>query len=342
MRVAAVGIALVLVAIARGCSAQAPKSSARGASAIALPGGEGGIGFDDLGYSRTLGQVLVPGGRTGRLYLVDAATSRVEWIPGFSTVQEFTGGHDDGITSVAEGAGRLFVTDRTTLELALVNPARRSSGDRGPLGSTPDYVRWLEPAHELWVTEPDTERIEIFRLDEGEFPRTVQIATISVPGGPESLVFDLKRGRAYTHGATGTAAIDVKSRTMVATWNNGCEDPRGIALDAVRGFLFVACSEGAVHVLNVETGTVVGNAALGGGIDIIAYDPELEHLYVPSRDTKTLAILAVSAQGALAVLGTFPGTADSHCVAAAGRVWFCDPPHGRLLTIADPYPPSGR
>jgi hypothetical protein len=42
--------------------------------AVPNPGGEGGIGFDDPTFSPTLHRVLVPGGRTGNLDLIDPAT----------------------------------------------------------------------------------------------------------------------------------------------------------------------------------------------------------------------------------------------------------------------------
>src|SRR5258705_13990772 len=123
MRIAVVAFGLSLVTIAP-ARAATPHGPADAPAAIALPGGEDGVGFDDLRYSRKLGKVLVPGGRTGRLYLVDPTTSSVTSIPGFSTVKEFAGGHDDGITSVAEGAGLLFVTDRTSLDLSLIDPGK--------------------------------------------------------------------------------------------------------------------------------------------------------------------------------------------------------------------------
>lgn len=340
MRSAALGIVVSLISIGPALAAEGTNASHEARAAIALPGGEGGIGFDDLRYSRKLGRVLVPGGRTGKLYLVDPATSAVTSISGFSTVQEFAGGHDDGITSVAEGGGLLFVTDRTSLELSLIDPGTKKVVTHVPLGASPDYVRWLESEHEVWVTEPDSERLEVYRLETGMSPRVVRIATIPVPEGPESLIFDLKRGRAYTHIAAATQAIDVHSHAVVATWKNGCEEASGIAMDPQRGLLFVACRQGAVRVLDLATGKIVGGADLGAGIDIISYSSGLGHLYVPSSETQTLAVLGVSARGALTPLGTFPGTADSHCVAAAGKVYFCDPAHGRLLAVTDPYPPS--
>src|SRR4051812_19785887 len=78
----------------------------------ALERGSPGIGFDDLRYSPTLGRVLAPGGRAGVLALIDPDTLAVSTIAGFSGSPEYAGGHDQGATSVDEGGGMLFVTDR--------------------------------------------------------------------------------------------------------------------------------------------------------------------------------------------------------------------------------------
>ena len=43
-------------------------------------------------------------------------------IPGFSAKPDYSGGHDDGPTSVDEGRGFLFVTDRTSRKLLVVDP----------------------------------------------------------------------------------------------------------------------------------------------------------------------------------------------------------------------------
>ena len=343
MRLRTLQLGLALFTIGSALAVAADDNAPQTPVAIALPGGAGGIGFDDLGFFRTLGKLLVPAGRTGKLDLVDPATGTVVSIPGFSTKKGFEEGHDDGITSVAEGAGLLFVTDRTSLRLSIVDPVTKSIVGYSSLGASPDYVRWLESTHELWVTEPDSERVEVFRFEPGPPPRAKPVGTIAIPEGPESLVLDAKRGRAYTHVASGkTVAIDLHTHAIVATWSNGCKEATGVALDADRGFLFVACEEGGVRVLDVASGKTLGSIELGGGIDIISYSPELGHLYVPSGETAALATLGVSPQGALSLLGTAPGTKDSHCVAARGKVYFGDPEHGRLLVFIDPYPPSPR
>src|SRR5260370_41216938 len=72
---------------------------------IEPPGGSAGIGFDDLRFAPASGSVLVPAGRTGSLVLVDPATRGITPITGFSAKTEFSGGHDDGVTSADEGRG---------------------------------------------------------------------------------------------------------------------------------------------------------------------------------------------------------------------------------------------
>src|SRR5436190_7110163 len=187
--------------------------------AVTLPDGRGGVGFDDLRYDATLGQVLAPGGRTGKVDLVDPSTQAVTPIAGFSAQPRFSGGHDDGPTSADAGHGLIFVTDRTTRRLSVVDPETRAIVASVALESSPDYVRYVAPTGELWVTEPDQEQIEVFTLPDTQKPMPERAAVIVVKGGPESLVIDPQRQRAFTHLWVGaTVAIDLNNRTLVAQW----------------------------------------------------------------------------------------------------------------------------
>ena len=138
-------------------------------------------------------------------------------------------------------------------------------------------------------------------------------------------------------------AIDPKTRAVVATWPAGCGDPRGIALDEARGFLLVGCEDGTATVLDVaHGGKLLSTAKSGSGVDIIAYDAGRAHLYLPGDESATVAILGVSAAGALTVLGTAPTVKEAHCVTTdeRGNAYVCDPQHGQLLVVHDPYPPQ--
>ena len=342
-------VALFLSLLAPSATArQDPRPAAAPGKArvIELPAGGGGIGFDDLRYSKTLGRVLAPAGQTGNLALVDPVNLKIELVPGFGSRPDFTGGHGEGTTAVDEGAGYLFAIERTTRRVDVVEPAKHAIVSGASLASGPDYVRYVAATGELWVTEPDADQIEVFALSKDTPPVPSHSAVIAIAGGPESLVIDAKRGRAYTHLWDGaTVAIDLRQRTLAPPWKNGCEGSRGIALDEARGFLFVGCAEGRATVLDVEhEGKELGRATTGSGVDIIAYDETRAHLYVPAAVSANLTILSVSPKGELAVLGTAPAAKGSHCATTDGngRVFVADPQGGSLIVIQDEFPAAPR
>ena len=324
-------------------------AAAHGPRALELPGGRGGIGFDDLRRAPVLGRLLIPAGRTGRLDLLDPASQAITPIGGFrSQAPSAKGGHDFGVTSADEGEGYLFATDRTSQRLEVVDPAAGKIVGGAKLDSGPDYVRYVAPTREVWVTEPDRQRIEIFRLEGGAAgtpPAPVHSSFLIVPSGPESLEVDADHGRAYTNHWSGTTvALDLRARAEVARWTNGCQGSRGLALDAARGHLFVGCAEGKAVSLDAKSGSPLGEVRTGAGVDIIDFDPGLSHLYVPGARGATLTIAGVSAGGALTRLGSVPTAAGAHCVVADGRgnAYVCDPQRGRLLVARDAYPASGK
>jgi len=334
-------IALLPLLIVSLLSAQ-PQPASGGASPLMLPGVSGGIGFDDLQLSPTTGSVLVPGGRSGKLFVVDPKTRAVAAVGGFSAATgKFEGGHGEGITSVAEGGGRLYVTDRTSLTLLAVDPVAKTIAARAKLAASPDYVRWVAPRREIWVTEPDADQIEVFTTSSSD-AAPVHAALIPVRGGPESLVVDAERDRAYTHLWKGkTVAVDLAGRRVVETWDNHCEGSRGIALDAAKAFVFAACSDGRVVTLDAaHGGHIVGELKTSSdGVDIVDYDAARRHLYVPGGRSASLAVVGVGAGGSLTELGKSPSPASGHCVVAdrQGHAYVCDPPRGQLMVFDDPF-----
>src|SRR5215213_563717 len=157
---------------------------------IPLPAGEGGIGFDDLVFAPALGKLLVPAGRTGNLDLIDPVSRQIFPIAGFSSQGKFVQGHGEGTTSADAGRGLIFAIDRTARKLLVIDPATRRTVARADLASSPDYVRWVEPTGEVWVTEPDKDRIEIFSLPASGNPVPAHKEFVTVAGGPESLIVD--------------------------------------------------------------------------------------------------------------------------------------------------------
>jgi len=312
----------LLLLLVIGCRPSPP------APAIALPDGRPGIGFDDLRWSARLG-VLAPAGRSGAVDLVK--NGAVTQISGFAADPLYFGGHDQGPTSVDEGAGFLFVVDRTTRTVSVVDPEAQRILSQTGVAAAPDYVRFVAATNEVWVTEPDAEQLEIFRLEGAALHHD---AFLPVPGGPESLV--VGNTAAYTHLWAGTTrAFDVATRSGLGEWPNGCVSSRGIALDYVRGWLLSGCAEGRGTVADVATGRLLGSIAAGAGVDVIDYSPSLQHLYLPAEN---LTIAALSPSGELSPAGTLPSVPGAHCAVTDDQrhVWVCDPDNGDLLAYEDP------
>ena len=311
---------------------------------VLLPDGTGGIGFDDLLFAPALRKMLVPAGATGVVALVDPDSLAVTTLGSVrSSHGPYQGGHGEGCTSADEGRGFVFAIDRTARTLDIVNPSASAKTTAvvatAPLGASPDYVRWVEATNEIWVTEPDAERIEVFSLPPGDRPKPTHVANIAIKGGPESLLIDGAQKRAFSHLWHGaTIAIDLNTRTIVSTWANGCNGSRGIAIDRAKGFLLAGCAEGKATVLDIaHDGKVLGSLAAGAGVDVIGYSESLGHLYLPGAASATMAILALSPTGSLSLLATVKTAPGAHCVAPddRGQAWVCDPHGGRLLLFKD-------
>lgn len=351
-------ILVATVSVVATCAGGPRQEGAKGAvrplraRAVALPGGGApGIGFDDLRFAPALGgglgRLLIPAGRSGRLDVLDPASGRISSVTGFSRLATYGGGHDDSVTSADAGGGWIYATDRTSRRLLVIDPARGRIVGSAALSAGPDYVRWVAPTGEVWVTEPDADQIEVFappaaRATAGATGpgSPVARARIPVPGGPESLVISPRRGRAYSHLWRGkTVAVDLRRRQVVATWVNGCRGSRGIALDPARGWLFAGCSEGRATLLDVDHGgRMLGRISVPPGIDVIAYAPALRRLYLASARRGVLTVVAVAPGGSMRAVARGHTAAGAHCAATdgRGRVWVCDPHGGRLLRFDDP------
>jgi hypothetical protein len=104
----------------------------------------------------------------------------------------------------------------------------------------------------------------------------------------------------------------LKDHSIRERWENSCRASRGIALDEQRNFLLAGCAEGKLAVLDSNTGRILGRAYSGAGVDIIAYNPQLMHVYLPGAESATMAIVGISAQGRAAVVQTVRTAPGAH------------------------------
>ncbi len=327
--------ALALPALAR---TSVPAASSLSSRLLPIRAGTP-LDFDDMGYSTALDRILVPAAQSGALALIDPHTQALTRWNNVVPAGPVAPHEDAGTTSADTGAGLVFVSDHADREVVALSERTHRPVARAKLASSPDYVRYVAPLREVWVSEPHKAQIERFAVHGGAHPALVHVGAVPVKGGPESLVIDRRRMVAYSNQWGGhTLEISLRDPHVIARWSNTCRGSRGLALDAADGIVLVGCKEGRVVALDPAAhGRILGQAKVGAGVDIIAWNPALRHVYAPGARSATLTVLHMGSRGQLTRVAQAPAARGSHCVATDGRrhAYVCEPEQGAIRVYTD-------
>src|SRR5262249_31408626 len=226
-----------------------------------------------------------------------------------------------GPTSVALGDGTVYVGNRGDSTICAVNANTLKIGQCLPvaprdagMGAAPDSVTYVAATRELWLTRgvppldiPSSDNaITVF--DVSDPSRVNPKDKIVLRASAEGFAVDPVRGRFYTslEEEGTTVAIDLHSHKIVARWRSGCDEPHGVALDAARGILFVACKARVVSIDVAHDGRALGSLETGSGLDNIDYLPAKHLLYAAAAEVAALTVARVEESGALSRLQTVP------------------------------------
>jgi DNA-binding beta-propeller fold protein YncE len=320
------------------------------AGAIGLPGGPP-VGMDYLAYDAGNQRVWVPAGNTGNVDVIDVATGRLTTLGGFATAPARRAGRPPmGPSSATIGDGLVWIGSRGDNRVCAFDARTLGKGACVQLSSMPDGLAYVAATHELWVTTPQDQTVTIVDV-KGQVPG--RPVTIKLAGSPEGFAVDQARGLFYTNleDHDQTVTIDVKKRTVTATWPSTCggDGPRGLALDVAQRWLFVACTDGAITLDLAKNGKPVGRLRTGGGVDNIDYLASKQRLYVAAGKDATLTIAQVAPGGALSPLATVPTAkgARNAVVDADGTAYVADSAGGQVIVVkvqplATPVPAESR
>jgi len=158
------------------------------------------------------------------------------------------------------------------------------------VGQNPDAIMY-EPysktivtcngrSHDLSVVDPATGAVT---------------ATIPLDGKPETAVSDGK-GRIYINieDKNKITVVDMRLKTVVASWPLGAEGPTGLAIDNSTHRLFAGCDRQLV-ILDAGTGAVVTKQPIGDGCDGVGFDEGLKLVFASCGEGKLSVIKEESA-----------------------------------------------
>jgi DNA-binding beta-propeller fold protein YncE len=113
-------------------------------------------------------------------------------------------------------------------------------------------------------------------------------------------------------------AIDTKAVKVLAHWPIAPgEEPTGIALDAAHKRLFIGCGGNQKAIIvDTETGKVLGNVAVGKGVDGAAFDAQLGLAMIPNGRDGTLSVIKEGPAGEFKVIQTLKTATRARTTAA--------------------------
>ena len=315
---------------------------------INLPGATGAVALDYFAYDRATGKLWVPASNTGSVDVIDGETGAVSQITGFPTGEIERRGRKItvGPTAASIGDGVVYIGDRGDSTLCIVDARTLERGECVPVSEdrtvTPDGVVYVPATREVWVTlrvkSGDNAAAKSLAIFDASDPHHLKSKTkIPLENLAEGYAVDNERGLFYTNieDVGKTVAINVHSHKVVSQWNPGSTEVGGLALDAARGFLFVASGD---HIVNLDAGhdgKVLDSIQTGAGLDNIDYSAEKKLLYAAAGQAATLTIAEVGDNGKFHLKATVPTAKGARSVVAGKdeAAYLIDPAEGRILKL---------
>jgi DNA-binding beta-propeller fold protein YncE len=314
-----------------------PVKHAADATHLPLPGaGSGGVMMDYSIYDQRTKALWVPAGNTAAVDVVDIATDKITQITGFATKEVERRGQKRqvGPSSATLGEpGTVYVGNRGDSTVCAFDEKTFAKGACGTLDSMPDGIAYVAKTKEVWVTAPRDKSIRIL-----DAKTLAQKAKLALDLEPEGYAVDNKRGRFYTNveDKDVTLSIALDSHKTVATWPTGCGEDGGHGLRLVEpdGQLVVACSA-ALRTIDVTKGTVVGNVAIGDGVDDLDLDLDTRTVYAAGSKAATLAIATLGKDGSLTLVAQPPTapSARNGAITEHGKFYVGDGKGGELIVV---------
>jgi DNA-binding beta-propeller fold protein YncE len=311
--------------------------------AVALPAVRAPAAVDYIAYEPGRERIWVPVANSGSVDVFDIATRTFTRIDGFTTAEVENKGSKRtiGPSAVSIGDGFAYVGNRATQEVCSVSTSTLTIGMCLKLPSATDGVAYVASAKEVWVTTPRVQAIAV--LDASKPDALVAKATVKLDGAPEGYALDDRHGLFFTNleDRNKTVVIDIKSHKARVTWSLDCssDGPRGIAADAKRGFVYVACTDQVLVLDSARNGAKLAMLDTGGGVDNVDWLEARQLLYVAAGKSAALTVAHVDDRGQLLVVAR-NGTADgarNGVADASGNAYVVDRANARLLVF--PYTP---
>jgi YVTN family beta-propeller protein len=236
--------------------------------------------------------LYVPHTSNYELDLVDTQTLKlvgtIERVPGIKGI------------ALTPDPNVVFVSESASSSIGVVDTEARKVLETIPVNGTPDAIAYdalddavlaTSSANQLTVVDRKTRKVK---------------TAIDLPGSPELMTVDNASGVAYVaiNDKNEVAAITIADSRMAIFRGCDLNAPTGVALDDNQ-HLFVA-GHGSVSVIDVLVDKCLGTVDIGSGVDQLAINLHLHHLYTANGGSRNLSVIDTRTFQPLGIVGTGP------------------------------------
>jgi DNA-binding beta-propeller fold protein YncE len=233
--------------------------------------------------------------RTTHTQAIDLATGKV--------VLDIDGQKGSHGTAVVPRLGRGFITDGKAGNIVIFD---LKTGDvLGHAAAATDADGTIYDAGTDRVLAGCGDANQLAVLDPAADPATAKAELIDLGGSPEFLAAD-GHGKAYVNlnDKGEVAVVDLRAKRVIARYPTGADsEPTGLAIDPVKGRLFVGCRNKKLVVLGTVDGKVLAELPIGTGNDACGFDPGTGDAFASCGDG-TVTVAREASPGTFAVAQT--------------------------------------
>src|SRR5581483_4495371 len=295
-RLLATGSALLCMVTGFVASAAPPTPG----SPIAIPNSHGGFDFIEVDQQNS--RLLAPHTRNGTLDVFDSTSGKL--------IKQCWLGATQSLAVDAQ-SGKYYIAGSDKPRLVTIDSKTLESAGETTLSGPADIVTFDPKNHVAYVCHDDG--TEVWAVD---VVSNKVIASISIPEGPEGIVYDEKGDRIFVNvrKTNEVVVIDPDANKVVAKWSTApAQAPHGLAIDSGMHRLFAAGGNGQLVEIDSGSGKVVSSAKIAPKVDQVAYDPELKQIYSASG-TGVISVVLAKNSG-LESIGDVPTHSGAHSVA---------------------------
>jgi DNA-binding beta-propeller fold protein YncE len=220
-------------------------------------GGEGG--WDCLTIDPVTRRLFVT--HSTHVMVVSADTGKI-----VGDIADTPGVHD---VAIAEDTGRGFISNGGNNSATIFDLKTLQIIGHAQTGTRPDATLYDVMSHRVFTFNGGSSDATAINAATGEVA-----GTIALGGKPEFAVAD-GAGNIYVNleDKSELAVIDSRALRVTQRWPLApCEEPSGLALDAVHSRLFVGCHNQIMAIVDARDGRPVTTVPIGSGVDGTRFD----------------------------------------------------------------------